>query len=297
MSRTKTSNDGALNLWVLLVCALIASLYAGWTLARPGSWVAHWAWWTVIMTVMGARWHNRRGLQALAVVPVTRPAAFDGQPRHLVVAVHNPRSLPFGELQWVTDPLDPAAPFFAVEPRTERQVTAPLPSRRRGVTATETLCLRSAFPLGLWRRQRAVTVAGPFVVYPALEPEAPAWPETSQTPQGIARAGEDIVALRAYQTGDALSGIDWKRSARHGDFLVRQFEDPARQRRGFAYDQVAHLPVEQALSRLASWLVRAEREGLAYALVLPDTTCPTDQGPAHLHLCLTALAAFRDPAA
>ena len=50
------------------------------------------------------------------------------------------------------------------------------------------------------------------------------------------------------------------------------------------------LDVEQRLSRLAGWVLHAEREGYAYGLLLPGRTLKPAHGPPHRDECLKALA-------
>jgi uncharacterized protein (DUF58 family) len=54
----------------------------------------------------------------------------------------------------------------------------------------------------------------------------------------------------------------------------------------------ATLAIETRLSRLAGWVVDAERSGALYGLRLPGTELAPSHGEAHRATCLQALALF-----
>ena len=51
--------------------------------------------------------------------------------------------------------------------------------------------------------------------------------------------------------------------------------------------------VETRLSRLAGWVVDAERRGALYGLRLPGVELPPSHGDAHRAACLQSLALFK----
>jgi len=53
------------------------------------------------------------------------------------------------------------------------------------------------------------------------------------------------------------------------------------------------LPLETRLSRLAGWVVEAERGGALYGLRLPGVEIAPAHGDAHRAACLQALALFK----
>ena len=55
------------------------------------------------------------------------------------------------------------------------------------------------------------------------------------------------------------------------------------------------LGLEQRLSRLAGWVLAAERAGALYGLRLPGTVLEPARGEPHRAACLEALALYRAP--
>lgn len=168
-----------------------------------------------------------------------------------------------------------------------------LPTIRRGLVPAPKLELSTVQPLGLARAWAYAWPTQTLLVYPAPETQAPPLPVpagTQGSPQA-ARAGDDPHHLRAYRPGDAPRSVAWKASARHDSLLVRDYE----QQRGgellLDWQQTVGLPYEQRIRRLARWVDDAEREGRRYALQLPaQAAIAADQGAAHRHRCLRALA-------
>ena len=53
---------------------------------------------------------------------------------------------------------------------------------------------------------------------------------------------------------------------------------------------------EQRLSRLAGWVLAAERAGTSYGLRLPGVEIAPGRGDPHRNACLQALALYQEPA-
>jgi uncharacterized protein (DUF58 family) len=142
------------------------------------------------------------------------------------------------------------------------------------------------------------------LVWPALDPLAPPLPEgISEVPDAhmirpFTPSAEMPEGLRAYRRGDALRWIAWKKSSHalaSGTGLVSR--EPAAGRTPDLWldwhlsPGLQGLTDEARLSRLASWVILADREpGLAYGLILPGRTIECGQGSHHLRACLDALA-------
>lgn len=125
-------------------------------------------------------------------------------------------------------------------PRLDRgassQLTYRVRSHVRGRHSIGPLTLRVTDPFGL--ATRALTVPGDtsLVVLPrvvALTPvrgvPAGGGGETSSSPR-VALHGEDDVGVREYRVGDDLRRVHWRSTARTGETMVRQDEQPSRRR-------------------------------------------------------------------
>jgi len=167
-----------------------------------------------------------------------------------------------------------------------------LPALQRGLHPMGRLRVFTRRPLNIAHAWGWVWPEHGFVIYPSLEPHAPAPPGRGeeQSAAAAARIGMDIHHLRDYRHGDAMRDIAWKASAKSGKLMAREYETHGGGLRKLHWQDVSHLPTEQALSRLASWIVQADQQGVSTELTLPTGVIGPSQGTQHRHVCLTALA-------
>lgn len=162
----------------------------------------------------------------------------------------------------------------------------------RGWQVLPRLRVHTRYPLGLalaWCYFRPQT---PLLVYPRAEarpPPLPAGVGESQT-QGRRGHGEELHHLRDYRHGDAPRDVAWKASARAGQLLVREYEQPIARTVQLHWQATAGLPHEARISRLAAWVEVASRQQRRWSLHLPGAQLGPDQGGAHRHACLRLLA-------
>ncbi len=131
-----------------------------------------------------------------------------------------------------------------------------------------------------------------MLVYPTPEPSAPPLPEAlgdGDSPRTRAH-GEQPHHLREYRLGDMPRQIAWKASARADKLLVREYESAVARDLSIDWNSVSMLGHEQKISRLARWVLEAERSGSRYALLLPGQRIPPGRGAEQRHSCLRALA-------
>jgi len=179
-----------------------------------------------------------------------------------------------------------------------------VPAERRGWQPLGRVMLETRFPLGLFRAWSYVEPDCRCLVYP--RPEAGALPPPAPSAQaGGARAhaqgSDDFSGLRAYQPSDSPRHVAWKSVARgdalraRGDnMLTKQFAGEAVAELWLDLrDLPASLGLEARLSRLAGWVLAAERGGAHYGLRLPGSELVPARGEAHRSACLEALALYR----
>lgn len=190
----------------------------------------------------------------------------------------------------------PAAPWVWVDVPAQGQATAQLSlvPPRRGLHAVPTVRAETRYPFGLFRAWTLWRPASPVLAYPT--PERPAAPlPTGHAAQGdtsvTRRAqGGEFDGVRAYQRGDSLKHIVWKKAARTGEMVSRDTQTAIQKELWLDY-QAAHAPdAEARLSRLAAWVLAAEHAGMAHGLRLPGRELPIGVGDAHRHAALEALA-------
>ena len=174
------------------------------------------------------------------------------------------------------------------------RVELEVPTARRGVRALGRLTLSSDWPLGLWRAWSYVHAPVAGLVWPAPEADAPPLPTGGRGDGDGARSAAsdgDVAGLRAYEVGDAPSRVAWKSAARGTGLRVRLFDERGASARVVLNLEAANAHgTEARLSRLAAWVLEAERHGTDYALELPGLALGPDRGEARRHVALDALA-------
>lgn len=167
-----------------------------------------------------------------------------------------------------------------------------LPTSRRGWLQSQRLRISTRQPLGLAFAWCHAWPQVQLLVYPRPERDAPPLPggggEGTRARPHV--AGDEPHHLRAYRQGDPRRNIAWKPSARHGALLVREHERREGAEIVLDWRELASLPIEARISRLARWVDEAERRNRRYRLRLPGESLGPAQGPAHRHACLRALA-------
>ena len=179
-----------------------------------------------------------------------------------------------------------------------------VPAPRRGWLPLGRVMLETRFPVGLFRAWSTVEPDSRCLVYP--RPETSALPPLAPSARaGGARAhaqgSDDFSGLRAYQPADSPRHVAWKsvarsdtQHARSDDMLTKQFAGDALAELWLDLgDLPASLGLEQRLSRLAGWVLAAERAGVLYGLRLPGTGIEPGRGEAHRAACLEALALYQ----
>ena len=172
----------------------------------------------------------------------------------------------------------------------------PVPAPRRGWLPLGRVMLETRFPVGLFRAWSYVEPECRCLVYP--RPVASALPPPAPTAQAggaraHARGSDDFSGLRAYQPADSPRHVAWKSVARGYELLTKQFAGDAISELWLDLrDLPASLGLEQRLSRLAGWVLAAERNGALYGLRLAGTEIAPGRGEAHRSACLEALALY-----
>lgn len=189
----------------------------------------------------------------------------------------------------------------------ETAVSIVVAARQRGWLDAPSMRLSGSFPLGLFIAWCHWQPEARLLVYPQPEQNAPPLPlpagtvqQAQQTQQSRSSGGAlELAGVHAYQPGDPLHRLAWRQIARHdGEHLFsKQFQPAADAQTGAArgsivFDHAAlhALAPEARLSRLAAWVLQAERTGLPYGLRLGTLTLAPALGVSQRDACLRALA-------
>ena len=176
------------------------------------------------------------------------------------------------------------------------EVVLAVPAEKRGRLAIGRVMLETRFPLGLFRAWSYIEPDARCIVYP--RPERSALPPFS----GDAAAGthhtpvpgsDDFAGLRNYQPSDSPRHIAWKAVARSDEMLTKHFAGESAAELWLDRKLLpSGLNLEQQLSRLAGWVLAAERSGAHYGLRLPGVEIAPARGDVHRAACLQALALY-----
>ena len=184
------------------------------------------------------------------------------------------------------------------------EIVLAVPAVRRGWLPLGRVMLETRFPLGLFRAWSYVEPDARCLVYPRPE-RSPLPPQSADANAGANRASapgnDDFAGLRGYQRSDSPRHVAWKAvargdtlSTRSDDMLTKQFTGEASAELWLDWQLLQGATgLEQRLSRLAGWVLAAERGGAHYGLRLPGVEIAPGRGEAHRAACLQALALYR----
>jgi uncharacterized protein (DUF58 family) len=160
--------------------------------------------------------------------------------------------------------------------------------------------LFTRFPLGLFGAWSYWQPDLKVLAYPRPEAAPPPLPTSGAAREdGYGTVGLDnFSGIRNYQPGDPMRHLAWRQIARlhpadGGNLVSKHFEGGAVS--DLLLDLAALPPlldIETRLSRLAAWVLEAERRALPYALSVGHRQVAQGLGEAHCAECLRALALY-----
>jgi len=239
--------------------------------------------------------HTARNLAQLAVSAGRVEPVFAGEAAQF--RLHLANAAPFERPAILVRHLGSGAQLVVdVAAAAGAEVVLGVPAARRGWQPLGRVMLETRFPLGLFRAWSYVEPDSRCLVYPRPE-RAPLPPLSPDPSAGALRAhaqgNDDFSGLRAYQLSDSPRHVAWKAFARVGDLLTKQFAGDAAAELWLDWVRLPPgLGPEERLSRLAGWVLAAERAGARYGLRLPALELPLARGEAHRAACLQALALY-----
>jgi uncharacterized protein (DUF58 family) len=159
-----------------------------------------------------------------------------------------------------------------------------------------TLVVASVFPFGLFRAWSVWRPAARVLAWPLPETPVPALPihASSAGDERAARrgTGSELDGVRPWRRGDTMRQVVWKKLAKSGELVSRETASAGNHELWLEWTAAAGINAEQRLSRLAAWVLVAEREGLASGLRLPGHELLPNQGDAHRRAALDLLGTW-----
>ncbi|WP_342119089.1 DUF58 domain-containing protein [Pseudoduganella sp. OTU4001] len=174
------------------------------------------------------------------------------------------------------------------------------PTKERGWLPAPRVRLFTRFPLGLFGAWAYWQPDLKVLAYPQPEAAPPPLPTTGAAREdGHGTVGLDNFAgIRNYQPGDPMKHLAWRQIARlhpadGGNLVSKHFEGGAVSDLHLDLTTLPpYLHLETRLSRLAAWVLEAERRALPYSLSVGHRHIAQGQGEAHCAECLRALALY-----
>ncbi len=158
---------------------------------------------------------------------------FAGRPFLTGIALRNEKThLPSFSVQ-VEDVIDgrPLAKkcyFLKVPPGARQHTSYRAQFERRGLYRYEGLLVGTRFPFAFFVKSRRYDIPGELLVLPRIHPVARLPVEARDLLGSVPRPrrgqGREFHGLRDYREGDDARDIHWKRSAREGRLLLREYE-------------------------------------------------------------------------
>jgi len=241
---------------------------------------------------------THRTLRGLTLHLRPPQAVFAGEPAPLEIVVRGAGRLSHGIGLCVQDEgvSYDDVPWVWIDVPAAGQATAHLSfvPAARGLHAVPVLRAETRYPFGLFRAWTVWRPAAQVLAYPAPErpavPLPPAHAVGGEALQSRASEGGELEGVRAYQRGDTLKRIVWKKVARTGELVSRDTRIATQQELWLDYQGTQLPDAESRLSRLTAWVLAADRAGIAHGLRLPGVELSPDQGEAHRRETLRALA-------
>ena len=175
------------------------------------------------------------------------------------------------------------------------EISVPLKTANRGWLRPGRLLVESRYPFGLIRAWSWINLECEALVYPQpLEGIA-------DRQGGDAKEGEqshslpgvdDFKGIRSYAPGDSLKRVDWKKYAKRGDLLIKEFDRAVSDSCYFSLDDYPTKGLESKLSHLCFDVLTAEKSGMQYGLDLKSFVLDPGTGAKHQAHCLEALAKY-----
>ncbi len=232
-----------------------------------------------------------RNLVGMELSSIRAEAVFAGEPAQFRVYLKNPEARHRFALQLSSDL---AADSSDIEASETAMLVLKQDTTQRGWLEMKPFNIENRFPLGMFRAWSVIIPSSKCLVYPRPSLHPPPLPRSGRGDEGTPRVGEGehFHGLRKYRPGDALKSIAWRASARHDKLLTREYESPQQQACELNWYLMKEGSVEEKLSTLTAWILKAERQMVPYSLELPTDALPTNLGPEHRDACLKLLALY-----
>ncbi|WP_091345089.1 DUF58 domain-containing protein [Alkalimonas amylolytica] len=227
-------------------------------------------------------WRNLAGL----TIQVSPPAAtYAGQQVQLPLTVQQQGSYQAVQFAFAT---------AKTKVSSSQQASLQWTAIKRGHYRIDTLLVQTEYPLGLIRCWSYLPLQLHYWVYPTpIEPSSTLSTGVDTKQDSSQQNSVELPdQLKAYQAGDSIRRLHWKRLARQPDSPVVKVSEqqPKADPRWLQVPPLQGTALEQCLSEVCYQLLELEAQQLSYGLRTPAGDLPLGQGQQHLQQCLQRLA-------
>ena len=278
----------------------IGTLAVGFAAMNTGNNLLYLLLGSMLGFIAVSGWLSEQAISGLRVERHPHRAVTVGQPMRLTYHVRNLKKwLPSLAMEIFEEGLPESAFLAHVPARGTAEARSTNSFVRRGIYPLGTVTLSTAFPFGMFLKQRDIQVAGEVVVWPrsdrpvrAPSPGGGRVPRLGVSAQGAAGTTGEYRSLRAYRPGDDPRDIHWRSSARLREPVIREYERDGADSRWICLDTRAGPTdaAEVAVEVAASLAARAIAEARPVALVAGDVVLEPGEGPGQLERILDVLA-------
>lgn len=182
-------------------------------------------------------------------------------------------------------------------PRSDQNICLALPRLSRGHYQFEEITLHNEYPFGLFHAWTRISQHAELFVYPKAVPVAPEpiTLEQNNPTKSAASGQEDFFEFRRYRAGDRPAQIAWSVYARTGHLEKKHFSSNCSLPDWLDFDSVPNADEELRLAILTRWVIDFHEQKRSFGLRLPGYEVEQGHGPAHLEVCLKALACYPGP--
>ncbi len=182
--------------------------------------------------------------------------------------------------------------FFFIPGRATLEKSALFSGNKRGRLQINSCRLATSFPFGFYYKTKTIPLNMEIVIFPALHPvPLPSKNDSGQEGEGTLKTrGEEIYAIREFRSGDPLSSVHWKSSAKTGNLRVKEFQSTNEQSYTVFLNvkepgnskTVKEEILEERISKAASLIYHLVERGNEVSLKTEDMQ--TDFGKSESHL-------------
>lgn len=221
---------------------LVLAIAVGFAAMNTGNNLLFFGWGLVLSSIIISGILSESTLRAATAIPLPPDEARAGSPCTLPASLENHSRVPaFGVavsfmLGTTTAQTARTGSTFELRlaPGARRTCRVPWTPTHRGLHHLHSLRVATAAPFGFFSKERIVAgndlppgLRSMLVLPERVDTRAlgrALWARLGETPAGQAGPGEELFSLRPFRDGDDPRRVAWKRAAKSGRLVVREFE-------------------------------------------------------------------------